>query len=312
MLHIRLAFLICAASLVAACGGGGGSAAPQTHPAAATSTSKPDAKLTLTIVPSTNLRKGKHTGAVRRRLPKFIDPEDGAYLTLTFCPYNPQGTSAPCITDTPIYVSETGPTTATVSVYSGYGNAYGQEFDPNYAVLASNFWTYGVSYTVDPGTTEAIAMTLSLEPAYIFASTDPALGSAQDPNQNCFNVGAGPQVYSQTFALVPADNDLNYQPVSPATNQTPPPSNPGGLSGTVTLSQISGTTDAGGTSTIVPTSETWNGYPVYNFKYTQTGDGDFYAPPVFATATTVDPNQYGGSPPFTEQIEFNNPQYCED
>lgn len=305
MLHIRLAFLICAASLVAACGGGGGSAAPQTHPAATTTTSKPDAKLTLTIIPSTNVKKGKRTGAVRRR-PKFIDPLPGAYLSLNFCPYNPQGSSAPCTSAGPIPVASSGPTTATVGVFSGYGNAYGQEFDQNGNVVAANYWTYGVSYTVDPGTTEAIAMTLSLEPAYIFVSTDPALGYAQDANQTCLNVGSEFDTFSQTFALVPADADADYQPLAPATLQTPPPGNPGGLNGQVILSGITGTTDEGGTSNIVPTSETWNGYPVYNFTYTPTGEGDFYAPPVTALATTVDPNQYGGSPPFTEQITINS------
>jgi YD repeat-containing protein len=307
MTHVRVALVIACLGLVVACGGGGGNSAGSSRgsiPApTSTSTSLPNAKLTLTIVPSTVIHGvGKRKGASKkRRRPQFVDPCCDSVLYLNFYPQNyAPSNSAPSTSAGPIPVASNGPTSATIPVFSGSGWAYGYEYDDEDNLLATNSWN-GTFYTLDPGTTEAISMTLSLEPAFIFLTTDQTFATpATDANQACIYVGL--QNQSQTFALIPADADDDYTPFAPASTQTPPPN---GLNGSVALSNIQNGSDGGGTSTIVPTGATWNGYAVYNFVYTPAGDGDFLAPPVQATATTFDP--YNGT--FTEGITFS-PENC--
>jgi hypothetical protein len=305
MIHVRVALTLAGLALVAACGGGGGGTGSSRAgiPApTAPSTSQPNAKLTLTIVPSTVIHGiGKRKGASKKRRPQFVDPCCGSVLYFDFYPYNYSGNeSAPSTNAGPIPVASSTPTTATVNVFSGSGFAYGYEQDDDGNLLATNNWN-GTFYTLDPGTTESISMTLSLEPSFIFLTTDQTFATpAQDANAACIYVGNGN--VSQTFALIPADADDNYTPFAPASSQTPPPN---GLNGSVALSNIQSTPDAGGSSTIVPTGATWNGYAVYNFIYTPVGNGDTLAPPVNATATTFDPNN--GT--FTEGITFS-PENC--
>jgi hypothetical protein len=301
MPHLRALLVLAGLAMVAACGGGGGSTTSSPHVPNASATRQPDAKVSITIVPS-NLRHGirKHTGSSKKRKPQFIDPCCGGYLDFWFYPYNYAGNGAPSTTAGPIPVASSGPTIASIQVFSGQGTAIATEYDFNGNELASNN-NNGTNYTLDPGTTESISMTLSLYPADIFLTTDQTfISPAYDANQACLDVGSGNP--SMTFALIPADADDNYQPFAPASSQTPPPN---GYNGSVILSGFSSTPDAGGSSTIVSTGATWNGYAVYNFIYTQAGEGDSYAPAVTATATVTSPD--GG--PFTETVTID-PSNC--
>jgi hypothetical protein len=326
MMHARLLMAIGACAVVAACGGGGGSTTttPTTHPV--TTTRKPDASIKITIVPSNVIHGGHRSTPSKKRKPQFVDPY-GTSVSLQFSPYNFSNNGQPSAPQTysgPIPIATYGPTTATVPVYSGFIQVYGTEIYGAQAgagvsaVLASNQQFYN-TYTIDPGTTESIALTLSLVPAQIMLTTDPTLASgANEVNGACLNVGN--QNPTQLFTLVPADANYDYLPIAPASLQTPPPN---GLNGTVTLTGITGSSDNGGSSTIVPTNTTWNGYTVYEFIYTPTGNGEFYAPPVTATANTFNPD--GGydyldqisDPPgnsgsaYSEQVTIN-PQNCDD
>ncbi len=323
-MHARLLMAIGACAVVAACGGGGGtSTTPATHPVTAT-TRKPDAAVKITIVPSNVIRGGHKSSSSKKRKPQFVDPT-GTSISLQFSPYNFSNNgqpSAPTTESGPIPLATYGPTTATVPVYSGFVQVLGVEVYGSQAgggvsaVLASNQQLYN-TYTIDPGTTESISLTLSLVPAYVLLTTDPTLQQgAFDANSACLNVGNAN--HTALFTLVPADANYDYLPQPPASLQTPPPN---GVNGTVTLTGITGTSDQFGSSTIVPTNTTWNGYTVYEFIYTPTGNGEQYAPGVSATALTFNPD--GGydyldgiyDPPgndgntFSESV-FINPQNC--
>ncbi len=325
-MHARLLMAIGACAVVAACGGGGSSATstPATRPVTAAS-SKPNAAVQITIIPSTVVHGGHRSASSKKRKPQFVDPY-GTSVSLQFSPYNFSNNgqaSAPQTYSGPIPIATYGPTTATVPVYSGFIQVYGTEIygaqagNGVSAVLASNQQFYN-TYTIDPGTTTAIALTLSLVPAEIMLTVDPTLqGGAYEVNGACINVGN--QNTTQLFTLVPADANYDYLPQAPASMQTPPPN---GLNGTVTLTGITGSSDNGGSSTIVPTNATWNGYTVYEFIYTRAGNGDAYAPAVTATANTFNPD--GGydyldqisDPPgnsgsaFSEQVTIN-PGNCD-
>jgi YD repeat-containing protein len=302
MRAIQLGAVLSIAVIAAACGGGK-SAAPAPGGAGANATKrKPDASISLTITP-TKVNRGTKTA--KRRAPKFIDYVEGGNIQLEFDTYGePQTNYGPTPIDGTIEV--------TVPVYSGPGNSYGQEYDANGNLLAvTNYTLGGTYYDLDPGTDEQLAMTLWLEPADIFLTTDPALGNAYDANSFCINVGAQSGVNSQLFTLVPGDADDDYAPQAPATSASypPNPANPAYLSSAVTLSNITPSTDAGGTSTIVATPTTWNGYPVYKFVYMPTATPDQFAPSVTANATTADPNNYQGT--FQQQLTIN-PANCDD
>jgi len=306
MPHVRLLLVIAGLAMVAACGGGGGGSTTA-HVPAATSARKPDATLTLTIVPSvvrhgTPPKKAKSRG----RKPKFIDPCCDGVLDLAFYPYNNAGAPAPSTTAGPIPVASFGPTVASVAVFSGNGFAVGNEYDGEGQLLSTNN-ANSVFYQLDPGTTEAISMSLTLYPADIFLSTDQTLQQAGDASTMCVNVGSASGIYSMFFALLPADADYDYLPLAPASSSTPPP---GGLNSSVSLSGITNGTDVnGGTTTINPTTATWNGYAVYNFVYAPNAEGAVpFAPPVNAQAQVYDP-QYGGTLSFPITVDPSN---CDD
>lgn len=299
-----LVFTACV--LVAACGGGGGGHTTPSTTGGQANGRTPDATFVVTIKP-TQVRHGlgvrRRSGQSKstRRSPQFIDPQPYSYVSLQFYPYNAPASfgSIPVPTGAP---SASG----SVQVFSGQGTAYGQEYY-NYSdtPLASNNWV-GTYYNIDPGTSEALSMTLSLEPATIFVTQDPTLQSAYtaDPNQggqfSCLNVGGGGaegETTSSQFALIPGDVADDYAVTAPIPAGSTPPNfntNPQGLNGMVLLSgtpPFTATDSNGNTSTITATGATWNGYPVYNFVYTQTGSGtSYYAPAYSGQAMTFDPD----------------------
>jgi hypothetical protein len=296
-----LAFTACV--LVAACGGGGGHTTPSSTAVQANGR-KPDASFVVSIRPSLvrHVQAARRKGQSMRRSPAFIDSQPGAYVSLQFYPYNAPASfgSIPLPTGAPV-------ATGTVQVFSGQGTAYGQEFyNGSDAPLASNNWV-GTYYNIDPGTSQTLSMTLSLEPQSIFVTQDPQLYYAYpaDPNgggeSSCLNVGGGNaegETTSSQFALIPADAAGNYAVNAPIPASSTPPGfnvNPQGLNGIVLLSgtpPFTVTDGNGNTSTITLTGATWNGYPVYNFVYTPApgGGGSFYAPAYSSTAMTFDPD----------------------
>lgn len=275
----RLA-LLGAALAVAGCGGGKGGAS--STPVAAAPRA-PDASLSITIQPSTNI--GHATSGVARS-PRFLDPVSGATISLQFQTFN-GSTSNLSTSVNNVPVTSTA-TTISAPVYSGVGFASAQEFDGQGRQIAVSNGTF---YQLDPGTTETFAMTLSLVPASVVLTTSPSLSTATDANKACITVNASQQ--SIKFALLPADADGTFQKVEPVGQN--------GVGSPVTLTNIvNGNDGNGGTSTIVSTTEAWNGYPVYNFVYTPAPGttGTKPAPAVKATAST--PNPQGGT--FTESV----------
>jgi hypothetical protein len=301
-----LVFTACV--LVAACGGGGGSHTTPSTTVGQANGRKPDATFVVTIKPTQvrhglNLRRRVGQSTSKKRSPAFIDPQpDGSYVYLQFYPYN-----APASFGTISVPTGSPVASGSVQVFSGQGTAYGQEYyNDSDMPLASNNWV-GTYYNIDPGTSEALSMTLSLEPATIFVTQDPTLQSAYtaDPNLggnfSCLNVGGGGaqgETTSSQFALIPGDVAGDYAITAPIPAGSTPPNfntNPQGLNGMVYLAgtpPFTATDGNGNTSTITATGATWNGYPVYNFVYTAApgGSGSYYAPAYSGQAITFDPD----------------------